>query len=172
MEPLGRNTAPALTIAAQAAMKDGADPVLLVMPADHVIVDKAAFQAVVRKGRGACGAGRGGHIHHRIHQMGYGLHPVGRPRMVQMGLNNIARFVEEAIYGAAPAYLAEGNYLSGTVDICMMRASVWLAALKVCRADILAACDTAWAQGIRRMVSLCAWAEHLASAQATQLTMQ
>ena len=57
LEPLGRNTAPALTIAAQAAMKNGADPVLLVMPADHVIVDKAAFQAVVQKGAVLAGQG-------------------------------------------------------------------------------------------------------------------
>ena len=39
LEPVGRNTAPALTIAAHTAMKNGANPVLLVMPADHVIVD-------------------------------------------------------------------------------------------------------------------------------------
>ena len=50
LEPKGRNTAPALTIAAQAASQNGADPVLLVMPADHVILDKAAFQQVVRQG--------------------------------------------------------------------------------------------------------------------------
>jgi mannose-1-phosphate guanylyltransferase/mannose-6-phosphate isomerase len=47
LEPLGKNTAPALTLAAHLAIKNGADPVLLVMPADHVIVDKAAFQAAV-----------------------------------------------------------------------------------------------------------------------------
>ena len=50
LEPMGRNTAPALTIAAQAAIKNGADVVLLVMPADHVILDGAAFQAAVRQG--------------------------------------------------------------------------------------------------------------------------
>ena len=50
LEPCGRNTAPALTLAALAALRGGADPVLLVMPADHVIVDKPAFQTVVRQG--------------------------------------------------------------------------------------------------------------------------
>ena len=47
LEPVGRNTAPALTIAALQANKNGLDPVLLVMPADHVIADSAAFQRVI-----------------------------------------------------------------------------------------------------------------------------
>ena len=50
LEPFGKNTAPALTIAALEAIKSGADPVLLVMPADHVITDVAAFQSVVSQG--------------------------------------------------------------------------------------------------------------------------
>ena len=50
LEPVGRNTAPALTLAALAAMRNGGDPILLVMPADHVILDTPAFQAVVRQG--------------------------------------------------------------------------------------------------------------------------
>ena len=50
LEPVGRNTAPALTLAALAAMRGGDDPVLLVMPADHLILDIASFQAAVRKG--------------------------------------------------------------------------------------------------------------------------
>ena len=52
LEPFGRNTAPALTLAALAAMRDGSDPILLVMPSDHVILDVPAFQSVVRQGAG------------------------------------------------------------------------------------------------------------------------
>ncbi len=48
LEPAGRNTAPALTLAALAAQSDGDDPVLLVMPADHVVTEVAAFQEWVR----------------------------------------------------------------------------------------------------------------------------
>ena len=44
LEPEGRNTAPALTAAARYAMRDGADPVLMMMPADHLIGDHTAFK--------------------------------------------------------------------------------------------------------------------------------
>ena len=50
LEPIGRNTAPALTLAALAAMRDGADPLLLVMPADHVITDTVSFRMVMASG--------------------------------------------------------------------------------------------------------------------------
>ena len=50
LEPTGRNTAPALTLAALAASHNDHDPVLLVMPSDHVITGGAAFQATVRQG--------------------------------------------------------------------------------------------------------------------------
>ena len=50
LEPVGRNTAPALTLAALEATIQGEDPVLLVMPADHIIIDNAAFQLAVREG--------------------------------------------------------------------------------------------------------------------------
>ena len=151
LEPLGRNTAPALTIAAQAAMKNGADPVLLVMPADHVIVDKAAFQAVVRQG--AALAEQGVVVTFGITpdmpETGYGYIQAGEAFASAPGVSNakrIARFVEKPNLQTARAYLAEGNYLWNS-GLFMMRASVWLAALQVCRPDILAACDAAWAEG-------------------------
>jgi mannose-1-phosphate guanylyltransferase / mannose-6-phosphate isomerase len=62
------------------------------------------------------------------------------------GAKRIARFVEKPNLQTAQGYLAEGSYLWNS-GLFMMRASVWLAALKVCRPDILAACDAAWAQG-------------------------
>ncbi|MEO8160217.1 MAG: sugar phosphate nucleotidyltransferase, partial [Arenimonas sp.] len=45
LEPVGRNTAPAIAVAALQAMAGGADPVLLVLPSDHVIADEAGFRA-------------------------------------------------------------------------------------------------------------------------------
>nr|WP_315496556.1 mannose-1-phosphate guanylyltransferase/mannose-6-phosphate isomerase [uncultured Rhodoferax sp.] len=147
LEPLGRNTAPALTLAAQAAIKNGADPVLLVMPADHVIVNTQAFQAVVRQGAALAAAGAvvtfG--ITPDAPETGYGYIQSGEAFGVD-GAKRIARFVEKPDLATAQAYLDEGTY-SWNSGLFMMRASVWLAALEVCRPDIAAACQTAWAQG-------------------------
>jgi mannose-1-phosphate guanylyltransferase / mannose-6-phosphate isomerase len=147
LEPRGRNTAPALTLAAKAAMAHGADPVLLVMPADHVILDKAAFQQVVRQG--AVLAEGGAMVTFGITpdapETGYGYIQAGAAFLAD-GAKRIARFVEKPDLATAQGYLAEGNYLWNS-GLFMVRASVWLAALKLCRPDILAACDTAWAEG-------------------------
>lgn len=149
LEPLGRNTAPALTLAAHAAIKSGADPVLLVMPADHVIVDKAAFQAAVQRGAALAQAGAvvtfG--ITPDMPETGYGYIQSGESYGA-VGAHRIARFVEKPDLATAQAYLAEGTYLWNS-GLFMMRASVWLAALKVCRPDIDAACQTAWDAGSR-----------------------
>jgi mannose-1-phosphate guanylyltransferase/mannose-6-phosphate isomerase len=145
LEPLGRNTAPALTIAAQAAIKSEADVVLLVMPADHVILDGAAFHAAVRQG--AALAESGAVVTFGITpdapETGYGYIQSGES---YSGAQRIARFVEKPDLATAQSYLDAGTYLWNS-GIFMVRASVWLAAIKACRPDIAAACDTAWAQG-------------------------
>jgi len=147
LEPIGRNTAPALTLAALAAMRDGADPVLLVMPADHVITDTPAFQAVVRQG--AALADEGAVVTFGITpdspETGYGYIQAGAA-FGEDGARSIARFVEKPDLATAQAYLDAGSYLWNS-GLFMMRASIWLAAIAVCRGDILSACRTAWAQG-------------------------
>ena len=146
LEPLGRNTAPALAIAAQAAIKKGVDPVLLVMPADHVIVDTQAFQSVVRQG--AALAEQGAVVTFGITpdapETGYGYIQSGDAFGAD-GAKCIARFVEKPDLTTAQAYLREGTY-SWNSGLFMMRASVWLKALVACRPDIAKACDEAWAQ--------------------------
>ena len=141
LEPTGRNTAPALTIAAQAAIKNGADTVLLVMPADHVILDGAAFQAAVRQG--AALAEQGAVITFGITpdapETGYGYIQSGE---VYSGAHRIARFVEKPDLATAQSYLDAGTYLWNS-GIFMVRASVWLAAIGACRPDIAAACSSA-----------------------------
>ena len=153
LEPIGRNTAPALTIAALAATKNEADPVLLVMPADHVITDIAAFQRVVRQG--AALAMHGAIITFGITpdapETGYGYIQSGAPYQAPAGQPDsaarlIARFVEKPDLATAQAYLDAGSYLWNS-GLFMMRASVWLAAIGACRPDILAACQSAWEQG-------------------------
>ena len=149
LEPCGRNTAPALTLAALAATKGGADPVLLVMPADHVITNVAAFQDVVS--RGAALADAGAVVTFGITpdapETGYGYIQSGAPfGSADAAARSIARFVEKPDLATAQSYLDAGNYLWNS-GLFMMRASVWLSALGVCRADILAACQTAWEVG-------------------------
>ncbi len=151
LEPCGRNTAPALTLASLAAIKDAADPVLLVMPADHVITDVAAFQSVVSQGAALAVAGAvvtfG--ITPDAPETGYGYIQSGAAYEgadASSSARLIARFVEKPDLATAQAYLTEGTYLWNS-GLFMMRASVWLAALGTCRPDILAACQSAWNQG-------------------------
>jgi mannose-1-phosphate guanylyltransferase/mannose-6-phosphate isomerase len=147
LEPTGRNTAPALTLAALTARRDGADPVLLVMPADHVIVDKPAFQSVVRQG--AALAADGVIVTFGITpdspETGYGYIQAGAPYGPGAAAV-IARFVEKPDRVTAQSYLDAGTY-SWNSGLFMLKASVWLAATAVCRADILAACQSAWDSG-------------------------
>jgi len=148
LEPVGRNTAPALTLAALAAMRDGADPILLVMPADHVILDTPAFQEIVRQG--ASLADEGAVVTFGITpdspETGYGYIQTG-PTLPGKGTAcKIARFVEKPDLTTAQSYVDSGTYLWNS-GLFMMRASLWLSAIGTCRADILDACREAWAQG-------------------------
>ena len=147
LEPAGRNTAPALTLAALAAMRDGADPILLVMPADHVILDTSAFQAAVIQG--AILADEGAVVTFGITpdspETGYGYIQAGSA-LGQGNVCKIARFVEKPDLATAQTYLDAGSYLWNS-GLFMMRASVWLQAIEVCRGDILSACRKAWAEG-------------------------
>ena len=147
LEPVGRNTAPALTLAALAATKNGADPVLLVMPADHVIVDTAAFQAAVQVGANLAAQGQvvtfG--ITPQAPETGYGYIRMGSAWTGDTA-RRIARFVEKPDLATAEGYLADGDYLWNS-GLFVLRASVWLDAMAVCRPDVLDACRAAWAKG-------------------------
>ena len=149
LEPAGRNTAPALTLAALAARRDGGDPVLLVMPADHVIVDTPAFQAAVRAGAALAEAGAvvtfG--ITPDAPETGYGYIQAGAAHATgEAGARRIARFVEKPDRATAQSYLDAGGY-SWNSGLFVLKASVWLAAIAQCRPDILAACQMAWDKG-------------------------
>lgn len=147
LEPIGRNTAPALTLAALAVTGSSDDSMLLVMPADHVITDTAAFQSAVHQGARLAAAGSvvtfG--ITPDSPETGYGYIQCGAA-VDDDGAYRIGRFVEKPDRNAAQAYLDAGSYLWNS-GLFMMRASVWLEAIALCRADILAACRDAWAKG-------------------------
>lgn len=145
LEPFGRNTAPALTLAALWAGARGDDPVLVVMPADHVIQDGALFRETV--GRAALLAEQGMAVTFGITpdcpETGYGYIRQGKALAGGDGFS-IAGFVEKPNRETAQAYLDAGKYLWNS-GIFVMRVSTWVDALKLCRPDILEACQAALA---------------------------
>lgn len=146
LEPKGRNTAPALTLAALVALETGDDPALLVMPADHIINDVGAFRAAVVRGMAYAGAGKlvtfG--IRPTRAETGYGYISAGTPLAGEDGGREILGFVEKPDVATAERYVASGAYLWNS-GIFLMRASVWIAQLGMMRPDMLTACRAAFA---------------------------
>ena len=142
LEPVGRNTAPALTLAALLARQDGSDPVLLVMPSDHVMTDLKAFHQAVANayGQAALGAMLTFGVVPTRAETGYGYIHVGTER--SPGVMTVRGFAEKPDAATAASYLAEGQHLWNS-GMFMVRASVWLHALGACRPDVLAACRLA-----------------------------
>jgi mannose-1-phosphate guanylyltransferase/mannose-6-phosphate isomerase len=143
LEPTGRNTAPALTLAALQALEGGADPVLVVTPADQTVTDEAAFTAALRRAVGVAAGGGIAILGVRPDrpETGYGYirterAPGGEPR--------VAQFVEKPDAATAARYLADGGYF-WNAGLFVLKASTWLAALQRFRPDIAAACRAAWA---------------------------
>ena len=146
LEPFGRNTAPALTVAALHARAGGDDPVLLVMPADHVIVDIERFREAVREG--ASHAARGAFVTFGITpthaHTGYGYIRVGSGRGREA--SPLRAFVEKPDLETARRYLASGEYLWNS-GIFMMKASAWLDEIASARPAIAKACEAACRNG-------------------------
>ncbi len=138
LEPCGRNTAPAVTLAALAATQDGADPVLVITPADQTVTDGAAFTAAMRTA--VRRAADGGIVILGITpdrpETGYGY--------IRSEGDVVKAFVEKPDLATAQRYLAEGSY-SWNAGMFVLRASSWLQALQDFRPDILEACQAAYA---------------------------
>ena len=148
LEPVGRGTAPALTLAAvQAVTSD--DPVLLVMPSDHFIADRDAFQRAAEKG--AALAQQGYVVSFGVPptspETGYGYIRAGKA-IGDAGASYVEAFVEKPDAATAQGYLASGKYL-WNAGIFAVRASVWLEAIATYRPDIFAASERALRQGKR-----------------------
>lgn len=145
LEPIGRNTAPALTAAALLAMQDGEDPLLLMMPADHLIQDKIAFNQAVAKG--ASIAKEGSLVTFGIvptaPETGYGYIQLGEVFGQEKPPSHIiAAFKEKPDLKTAEQYIATGDY-RWNAGIFLMRASVWLQAIKRYQPGIAAAVENA-----------------------------
>lgn len=150
LEPVGRNTAPAMTLAALAAVSDGEDPLLLVMPADHVIGERDAFQQAVTVGarRAAQGAMVSFGIVPERAETGYGYIRCGAA--TGEGARAIAEFVEKPDQATAERYLASGDYLWNG-GIFLVRANMWLQAIGRLQPEILSACERAMGECRRDM---------------------
>jgi mannose-1-phosphate guanylyltransferase/mannose-6-phosphate isomerase len=146
LEPMGRNTAPALTVAALIARKGQLDPALLVMPADHVIVDESAFRDAIALAVPLAEQGRivtfG--IVPTSAETGYGYIEAGAA-IGEVGFD-IAAFAEKPDRARAEAYFASGRYYWNS-GIFLIQASVWLKAVGELQPAMLKACQAAVDQG-------------------------
>ena len=148
LEPVGRNTAPAVAIAALQAMAAGDDPLLLVLAADHVIRDGAAFRQTVQAGVQAAESGQlvtfG--IVPTAPETGYGYIEAAQPLGDAGTPVPIARFVEKPDRATAEGFLATGRFTWNS-GMFLFKASVILAELERLAPEVVQACRSALAQG-------------------------
>src|SRR5690606_10692935 len=123
LEPVGRNTAPAIALAALQARRHGDDPILLVLPSDHVIVDEAAFHGPVRLAATAAEQGK---------LVTFGVVPTGPETgygyikaTAQGDIREVDAFVEKPDASTARDYVAAGTYFWNS-GMFVFKASVYL----------------------------------------------
>lgn len=143
LEPAGRNTAPAVAVAAFHALQntaDGEDPILLVLPADHVIEDITSFHAALAKAEQLAQAGHlvtfG--IVPTAAETGYGYIQGGKSLDKLPEAMRISRFVEKPDQETAERYLDSGEYFWNS-GMFVFQASAYLNALEQFAPEMLAA---------------------------------
>lgn len=142
LEPVGRNTAPAIALAALKARADGDDPLLLILAADHVIENTHAFHQAVAHATELADHGKlvtFGVVPHKP-ETGYGY--IKRGDAVNANAFQVSAFVEKPDEATAHKYLESGDYYWNS-GMFMFRASRYLEELENHRPDILHACQTA-----------------------------
>ncbi|WP_193162142.1 mannose-1-phosphate guanylyltransferase/mannose-6-phosphate isomerase [Microbulbifer hainanensis] len=146
LEPAGRNTAPAVALAALRALAlEHDDPLLLILPADHLIKDVSAFLQTVNSARPHAEQGQ---------LVTFGILPTGpetgygyirrAPGDTNETVFSVAEFVEKPDLATARKYVSSGDFLWNS-GMFMFRASRYLEELKAYRADILECCERAMA---------------------------
>lgn len=145
LEPFGRNTAPAIAMAAMKLTEEGRDELLLVLPADHVIEDQRAFQRSLALATNA--AENGEMVLFGVPatrpETGYGYikcDPQRRGTLPE-GIERVSQFVEKPDEARAQSYVESGDYFWNS-GMFLFRASVFLEELKKHDPDIY---DTCWA---------------------------
>ena len=148
LEPEGRNTAPAIAVAALEALAIGDDPVLLVLAADHVITDVAAFERSVLLAESA--AMRDQLVTFGITpsrpETGYGYIRAGE--MVGDGIFEVASFVEKPSLETATDYVESGEYYWNS-GMFLFRAQRYLDELEAVRPKMMVAAQAAHAKAVR-----------------------
>lgn len=144
LEPVPRNTAPALTLAALQALESGNDPILVVVPADQTVIDQSAFTDSIRR---AIRAAEDGTI------VILGIAPdspeTGYGYIKTLSLSadgdavDVAQFVEKPDLLKAQQYVSDGGYF-WNAGMFVLKASVWLKALALFRPDIHSGALAAW----------------------------
>jgi mannose-1-phosphate guanylyltransferase len=150
LEPMGKNTAPAITLAALAALDNGDDPLLLVLAADHVIKNVQAFQQAIISA--SIFAKQGKLVTFGIvpthAETGYGYIKQGnlltaKNEQVNAKSYTVANFVEKPNLATAQDYLSTGEYLWNS-GMFMFKASRYIEELKKYSPEILSICEDAF----------------------------
>lgn len=144
LEPFGKNTAPAIAVAAVHAMQQDADPVLLVLTADHEIPDQRAFTDVVKQAQPLAAAGK---------LVTFGIVPIyaatgyGYIRRGDAEGNGfvVDEFIEKPDGKTAEQYLASDSYYWNS-GMFMFRAGAYLAELEKFNPEMVAHCREAAAE--------------------------
>lgn len=147
LEPVGRNTAPAIALAAIAATQDGDDPLLLVLAADHLIQDVAQFHDSIKQAQSLaeldCLVTFG--VVPTCAETGYGYIHQGAP--IGPGFS-VRRFVEKPDAAKANEYMESGEYLWNS-GMFLFRASRYLQELECFNPAMLGACHRAMAHTVK-----------------------
>ena len=135
LEPFGRNTAPAITLAALKVTNQVEDPILLVLAADHIITDEAAFRTAILEAKLLAEQGK---------VVTFGIvatHPETGYGYIQKGKgHNVVRFVEKPNLQTAKEYVSGGNHYWNS-GMFMVKASVYLDALNKYAPEMLTSCQ-------------------------------
>lgn len=146
LEPIGRNTAPAIAVAALEATRNGGDALLLVLPSDHVIADEAKFRETVQLAAPAAEAGK---------LVTFGIVPTGPETgygyikaVAGESVRAVERFVEKPDLATASEYVASGQYYWNS-GMFLFKASRYLQELERLNPAMLAGSRRAWEQAKR-----------------------
>jgi len=151
LEPIARNTAPAIALAAFSAISKGTDPLMLVLAADHVITDPENFIIAIKKATPFALKDKvitfG--IQPKKAETGYGY--IQKGDCLTSDVFTVAKFVEKPDSLTAEEYLASGNYFWNS-GIFLVKASVYLSQLQKFAPKIFESCRESVAQSSHDMI--------------------